>query len=132
MALADEGCTVRFLVRDRDAKFTAAFDEVVHSEGTRVIRRHPSGRPGPRRTRQRWVRIVRRECLDWILILGCRHLERVLRTHVTHYNVHRPHRALAQNPPLGEPRPTSKSRIAQDVRRRDRLGGLLHEYALAA
>ncbi|TMK73522.1 MAG: transposase [Actinobacteria bacterium] len=62
-----------------------------------------------------------------------RHLERVLQTYVAHYNEHRPHRALAsQRPPLGEPRPAPKPLLPLDVRRRDRLGGLLHEYELAA
>jgi putative transposase len=130
MALVDEGREVRFLVRDRDAKFTAAFDEVFRSEGIRVIRT-PVRAPKAKAHAERWIRSARRECLDWILILGRGHLERVLRTYVAH-NEHRPHRALAQRPPLGEPRAAPEPPVRLDVRRRDRLGGLLHEYELAA
>jgi putative transposase len=74
------------------------------------------------------VRSVRRECLDWLLIVSRKHLERVLREYVLHYNAHRPHRALEQRPPLGKPpRPRSTVPTELRVRRRDRLGGLLHE-----
>jgi putative transposase len=75
------------------------------------------------------VRTVRTECLDWLLILGRRHLERVLRTYVQHYNRERPHRGLALQPP--EPLRLRRS-PGGDVERRDRLGGLVHEYYKAA
>ena len=80
---------------------------------------------------ERFVRTVRAECLDWLLILGPRQLERVMRVFVEHYNAERPHRALGRCPPARvEPTPPRPSGAA--VKRRDRLGGLLHEYYLAA
>ena len=89
----------------------------------------PEGENGARRA---WVRSVRRECLEWLLIFNRRHLERVLRTYLEHYNGHRPHRALAQHPPLARARPAPDRGAPLDVHRRNRLGGLLHEYQLAA
>jgi putative transposase len=78
---------------------------------------------------ERFVRTVRAECLDWLLILNRRHLERVLRVYVHHYNRERPHRALELRPP--EPRAHARS-AAGEIHRRDRLGGLIHEYYKAA
>jgi putative transposase len=76
---------------------------------------------------------VRRECLDRILIVNRRHLERVLPVYIRHYNEHRPHRSLDQRPPIEEPPPGSATDVALDhVRRRDLLGGLIHEYKIAA
>ena len=89
---------MRFLIHDRDSKFSAAFDEVFRSEGIKVIRT-PIRAPQANAYAERFVRTVRAECLDWLLILGRRHLEHVLRTYVTHYNRERPHRALALVPP---------------------------------
>ena len=86
-------------------------------------------RPDLRSTHaERWVGTVRREWLDWILVLGRRHLEAVLREYVAHYNAHRPHRALGCEPPT----PSQSRSSLRRHRRRDRLGGLIHEYALAA
>jgi transposase InsO family protein len=79
---------------------------------------------------ERFVRTVRGECLDWILILGRRHLERTLRIYTTHYNRERPHRALALRSP--EPANGGIQHIAGEIERRDRLGGLIHEYHRAA
>ena len=82
---------------------------------------------------ERWVGTVRRECLDWILIVSRRHLEQVLRVYVDHYNSHRPHRALGLTPPTPERRLRLVSPASPDhIHRRDRLGGLIHEYAAAA
>src|SRR5712691_3768656 len=81
---------------------------------------------------ERWVGSARRECLDRILIVSQRHLERVLHEYVAHHNTHRPHRALSQQPPLPKPIPIPAPPLEARVRRRDRLGGLLHEYELAA
>ena len=121
---------VRFLIHDRDSKFSAAFDGVFRSEGIRVIRT-PFRAPRANAHAERFVRTARAECLDWLLILGPRHLERVLRVFVEHYNRERPHRALGRCPPVPiEPRPHSLARAP--VKRRDRLGGLLHEYYRAA
>jgi putative transposase len=79
---------------------------------------------------ERFIRTVRAECLDWLLILSRRHLERVLRVYVDHYNTERPHRVLGRVPPLATQPPTPPPQAA--IERRDRLGGLLHEYHLAA
>ncbi len=123
---------IRFLIHDRDSKFTAAFDEVFRTEGIRTIRT-PVRAPRANAFVERWIGTVRRECLDRILIVNRRHLERVLPVYIRHYNEHRPHRSLDQQPPLGEPPPESKAVVALDrVRRRDALGGLIHEYKAAA
>ena len=129
LAVTGRDAPLRFLIRDRDAKFAGPFDAVFASEGVRVIRT-PARSPKANAFAERWVRTVRSECLDWLLILNRRHLERVLRVYVDHYNQARPHRGL------GLVMPTDRSRRAQldivpDVRRRDRLGGLLHEYEAA-
>jgi putative transposase len=122
---------IRFLIHDRDSKFTAAFDEVFRSDGIRTIRT-PVHAPRANAFIERWIGTVRRECLDRILIVNRRHLERVLPVYIRHYNEHRPHRSLHQQPPLGEP-PESEPVVALDrVRRRDVLGGLIHEYTAAA
>ena len=136
MQLDDTGLRPLFLVRDRDSKFTRDFDEVFRSQGIRVIKA-PVRAPKARAHAERWVGTARRECLDRLLILGRRHLQHVLAAYVAHYNEHRPHRALAQRPPLRTPPPSEKQPIAgvinlDRVRRRDLLGGLLHEYQLAA
>jgi transposase InsO family protein len=136
MQLDDEDRRPRFLVRDRDSKFTREFDEVFRSEGIRVIKA-PVRAPKARAHAERWVGSVRRECLDRLLILGRRHLQQVLAAYVAHYNEHRPHRALGQLPPLNLPPPLDDGRAAEvidleRVRRRHVLGGLIHEYELAA
>jgi hypothetical protein len=104
MQLDDEEVRPRFLVRDRDSKFTREFDEVFRSEGIRVIKA-PVRAPKARAHAERWVGGVRRECLDRLLILGRRHLKHVLIAYVRHFNEHRPHRALGQRPPLGDEQP---------------------------
>jgi len=131
MSLAEQEERTRFLIRDRDRKFTAAFDEVFRSEGISVIRA-PIAAPRAKAHAERWVGSARRECLDRTLILSRTHLERVLREYVAYYNTHRPHRTLEQRPPLLKPPPVSAHDREWHVRRRDRLGGLLHEYELAA
>jgi putative transposase len=104
---------------------------VFRSEGARVIRT-PIQAPNANAHAERWVRTVRDECLDWLLIFGRRQLERVLRTYVEHYNRQRPHRALDlhASDSIGSLVPPPRTRPT--VRRRDRPGGLLHEYELAA
>jgi putative transposase len=103
MNLDDQAEGLKFLIRDRDTKFTA----------------------------ERWISSARRECLDRMLITGERHLRLVLSEYADHYNVHRPHRTLCQSPPAGRERPPA---IGPNVRvlRRDRLGGLIREYAQVA
>jgi transposase InsO family protein len=123
---------IRFLIHDRDSKFTEAFDEVFRSDGIRTIRT-PVRAPRANAFIERWIGTVRRECLDRILIVNRRHLERVLPVYIRHYNEHRPHRSLHQQPPLGESPPESEAIVALDrVRRRDLLGGPIHEYKAAA
>jgi putative transposase len=136
MRLDDEGVCKRFLIRDRDSKFAASFDEVFRVEGIRVIKA-PVRAPRARAHAERWVESLRRECLDRLLILGRRHLERVVHVYAQHYNGHRPHRSLDQRPPLAnpppiEPAPSNEPPQLDRLRRHDRLGGLLHEYELAA
>jgi putative transposase len=98
----------------------------------RVIRA-PVAAPKAKAHAERWVGSVRRECLDRLLIVSRKHLERVLRDYVEHYNTHRPHRALEQRPPLANPPPVPpRGDALRRLRRRDRLGGLVHEYELAA
>jgi putative transposase len=100
MALEDRAGRFRFLLRDRDAKFTAAFDTVVAADGIRVLIT-----PRANAYAERWVGTVRREVLDRMLIVGCRQLRSVLAEYVDHYNGRRPHRALEQAPPLGPGEP---------------------------
>ena len=126
----DARAPVRFLVRDRDQKFSRSFDEVFKTEGAKVILT-PVRSPKANAFAERWVRTVRAELLDWTLVLGRRHLDRALGTYVEHYNSHRPHRGLdlaSPNAPLLHP---SAART-EDVRRRDVLSGLIHEYHAAA
>jgi len=92
---------VRFLIRDRDSKYSGPFDEVFRSEGIRTVKT-PVRAPKANAIAERFVRTVRSECLDWLLILSRRHLERVLRIYVDHYNTQRPHRALELCPPEPE------------------------------
>jgi len=128
--LQEQQAQFRFLIRDRDAKFTRSFDAVFTSEGIRVVKT-PVRAPKANAFAERFVGTVRRECLDWLLILNRRHLEHVLRVFVDHYNTRRPHRSLELIPPepIDRHQPASSSR---DVKRRDRLGGLIHEYRYAA
>ncbi len=128
MQLGDEH-PFRFLVHDRDTKFSRAFDEVFRTEGIKVIRT-PVQAPNANAYAERWVRTVRSDCLDRILILGRHHLEHVLRVYRRHYNEHRPHRALDLLPPNGRD-PTPPTATDKDIRRRDLLGGLIHEYEAA-
>jgi len=120
----------RFVIRDRDTKFTAAFDAVFAAEGIEVLRT-PVRAPQANAYAERWVGTVRREVLDRMLIFGRRQLLSVLAEYAEHYNVHRPHRALGQAPPLG-PGESAVVVPAGSVARRDRLGGLIHEYAQVA
>jgi putative transposase len=120
----------RLLIHDRDSKFSGGFDEIFRSERVRVIST-PVRAPNANAYAERWVRTVRADCLDQLLIVGRRHLERVLRVYVRHYNAHRPHRALGLAPP---DRSTPVELVEFPVRatRRDLLGGTIHEYQAAA
>jgi len=122
----------RYLIRDRDSKFTRDFDAVFASEGIRIIKT-PVRAPKANATAERFVRTVRAECLDWLLIVNRRHRARVLRVFADHYNSHRPHRSLDLKPPDPASRKLRVRHLPTSaVERRDRLGGLLHEYGAAA
>jgi transposase InsO family protein len=128
LVLWEEARGLSFVVRDRDAKFTRSFDDVFRSQNAEVLLT-PVQAPNANAHAERWVRTVRAECLDWLLIVGRGHLEQVLRVYAAHYNAHRPHRSLGLDPPD----PPADLRAVGDagsnrVRRRDLLGGLLHEY----
>jgi transposase InsO family protein len=120
----------RFLLRDRDTKFTAGFDTIFAAEGIEALWT-PVRAPQANAYAERWVGTVRREVLDRMLIFGCRQLRSVLAEYADHYNVHRPHRGLGQLPPLGPGEPAVVVSAGRVVRR-DRLGGLIHEYVQAA
>jgi transposase InsO family protein len=119
----------RFLLRDRDAKFTAAFDTVFTAAGIDVLKTPPQA-PRANAFAERWVGTVRRECTDRMLIVGERHLTSVLAEYTEHYNGHRPHRSLDQRPP--NPPPQVVDLTAVRVQRRPILGGLINEYEQAA
>jgi transposase InsO family protein len=134
MNLDDRGAQCRFLIHDRDSKFSRAFDAVFSSNGTRVIRTQVRA-PNANAHIERWVGSVRRECLDRLLVFNRRQLERILRAYVRHYNVQRPHRALAlsaPDPPAISSMRAQSASCAIAIRRRDLLGGLIHEYEAAA
>jgi transposase InsO family protein len=122
---------VRFLLRDRDAKFSGPFDAVLRAEGVRVIRT-PIRAPRANAFAERFVRTVRQECLDHLLIYGRRHLERVLGAYLAHYLAERPHRGLHLAVPAGNRTPRVFGAAHTPVERRDVLGGLIHEYRRAA
>ncbi len=126
MNLGDHADSFKFLIRDPDAKFTAAFDTVLTAAGVRIIRT-PVRAPRANAIAERWIASARRECLDRMLITGERRLRLVLDEYAGHYSTHRPHRALGRSPPAGRPHQPA---LGADVRvlRRDRLGGLIHEY----
>ncbi|MGZ4315296.1 MAG: integrase core domain-containing protein [Gaiellaceae bacterium] len=122
----------RFLIRDRDSKFARDFDAVFASEGIQIIKT-PVRAPKANATAERFVRTARAECLDWLLIVNRRHLERVLRVSLGHYNSHRPHRSLNLKPPdLAAHKLRVLDPSSAFVERHDRLGGLIHEYRAAA
>jgi hypothetical protein len=130
--LSERAEPIRFLVRDHDRKFTGGFDAVFEAETIRIIRT-PVQVPEANGIAERFVRTIRSECLDWLLIFNVRHLERVVTLFIDHYNGHRPHRALGLTPPNGRaPTEILKRAPPMEVTRRDRLGGLLHEYGRAA
>jgi putative transposase len=130
MDLDEHAETIKFLVRDRDSKFVAAFDAVFHSVGIRAIET-PVRAPRANAIMERWIGSCRREMLDRTLIWNLPHLRRILAEYEDHYNRHRPHRTLQQASPLRRlPEPANLDQFK--VQRRDRLGGIIHEYAQVA
>jgi putative transposase len=131
--LADHVTAIKFLIRDRDTKFTASFDAVFAADAVRAIRTSVQA-PRANAICERVIGTIRRDCLDRMLILGRRHLEAVLAEYVEHYNAHRPHRTLGQcapSPVDSPPVPIGDVDLDR-LRRTDRLGGLIHEYRIAA
>lgn len=130
MNLEEHADRFKLLIRDRDAKFAAAFDAVFTATGVRIIKA-PVQAPRANAIAERWIASARRECLDLMLITSERHLRLVLSEYIDHYNRHRPHRTLRQNPPAGRIHPPG---VVTGIRvvRQDRLGGLIHEYAQVA
>jgi transposase InsO family protein len=128
MALDQRAAGLRFLLRDRDAKFTAVFDAVFACAGIDVIKTPPQA-PRANSLAERWVGTVGRECTDQMLIAGERHVTAVLAEYTRHYNGHRPHRSLGQRPP--NPPATVVDLNAARIQRRPILGGLINEYSQA-
>jgi len=136
MTLDDAGRNFKFLVRDRDSKFTRPFDAVFAGAGIRVLRTPPQA-PRANAFAERWIGTARRECLDRLLIINQRHLIAIVDEYMAHYNTHRPHQSLNQVCPLPRPRPAPRRLVAdhgppQPVERKEVLGGLIHEYRHAA
>jgi len=126
--LEDAGRRFRFLIRDRDTKFTKSFDEVFTSIGVENIRT-PVRSPRANAYAERFVRSIRQECLDHLLVVSRRHLESALDEYVRHYNQARPHRGLKLEQPISRPETVIHG---GPVTRRDILGGVIHEYEQAA
>ncbi|CAM5242252.1 hypothetical protein SALBM311S_08319 [Streptomyces alboniger] len=134
MDLEDAGCRARFMIRDRNGKYPALFDTVLEDAGIEVVL---GGIRMPRMNAlmERWVQTCRRELLDRTLVWNQRHLLHALREFEQHYNSHRPHRGIAGARPLHAVPPpiTDSEQLTHlDIRRRDHLGGTLHEYRHAA
>ena len=125
--LQESGASPRFLIHDRDAKFPPAFDAVFAAEGVKIVRT-PYRTPVANAYAERWVRSVRGECLDRLLIVNEAHLRQILAGYVGHYNQARPHQGLDQQTPI----PFARCDPRSPVRRRDVLGGLIHEYSREA
>jgi transposase InsO family protein len=132
MDLDEHAHRFRFLIRDRDSKFTAAFNVVFAAAGIEAVKIPPRA-PKANAYAERWVRTVRTECLDWILVWNRRHLEHVLTQYVAHYNTARPHRGINLDVPVppAQPTPAATGNI-RHIERVDVLGGLVHEYRRAA
>ncbi|MDQ3763533.1 MAG: transposase [Actinomycetota bacterium] len=128
--LGDRAAQFKFLIRDRDSKFTDVFDAVFAREAIRILRT-PVRAPRANAIAERGIGTLRRELLGRMLILNQRHLETVLAKYVAHFNDHRPHRTLHQAALL-HPLPPPASPSPLRLRRHDRLGGLIHEYAQVA
>jgi transposase InsO family protein len=121
--LQDQGKQIRFLIRDRDAKCADSFDMVFAAVGVEIVRT-PFRAPKANAFAERWIRSARNGCLDRLLILNAAHLRRVMKAYIEHYNEARPHQGIEQRCPI----PIEHARREGVVRRRDVLGGIIHEY----
>jgi transposase InsO family protein len=125
----ERAARLKFLIRDRDSEFTMAFDQVLASNGARIIKT-PARSPRANSYAERYVGTLRRECLDHLLIHGERHLRRMLAEYARHYNEHRPHQPREQRPPLHEPgQPID---MTARIKRTHVIHGLINEYRRAA
>ena len=133
MNLGERAARFRFLIRDRAGQFTSAFDAVLAGAGIEAVKIPPRS-PRANAYAERWVRTVRAECTDWILIVGERHLGAVLDGYVSHYHQHRPHRARNLRPPDGGDNTMAPvtGLTTAGIRRRRVLGGLINECERAA
>ena len=129
MDLGERAGHFKFLVRDRDTKFTTAFDEVLTGNGPRIIKT-PVRSPRATSFAERYVGTLRRECLDQLLIYGEQHLRRTLTEYARHYNEHRPHQSREQRPPLHEPGQAVD--VTARIKRTHVVQGLISEYRRAA
>jgi putative transposase len=133
MDLADQAQAVKFLIRNRDTKFTTSFDAFFAADGARILK-CPVLAPRANAICERVIGTIRRGCLGRMLILGRRHLDAVLAEYVEHDNSHRPHWSLSQRSPSAPdslPAPSYGINPARE-RRTDHLGGLVHEYRMVA
>jgi putative transposase len=128
MDLGERG-RFKFLIRDRDSKFTCAFDEVFAGNGMRIIKT-PIRSPRANSFAERYVGTLRRECLDHLVIHGEQHLRHILAEYAQHYNDHRPHQSREQRPPLHEPGQAID--VTARIKRRQAVQGLISEYRRAA
>ena len=128
MDVGERATRFRFLIRDRDSKFTAAFDDVLAGAGVRIIKT-PVRSPRANSFAERYIGTLRRECLDHLLIHGERHLRQILAEYARHYNEHRPHQSREQRPPLHEP--GQRIDMTARIRRRQVVHGLINEYRRA-
>lgn len=121
----NERLPIRCLIHDRDAKFTSSFNTVFHSEGIETVLT-PFRSPKANAFAERWVRTVREECLDHLLIISVGHLRRVMAEYIEYYNHHRPHQAIGQSIPI----PLTERKVANGdyICRREVLGGIIHDY----
>jgi len=129
MDLGERAGQFKFLIRDRDSKFTSAFDQVLAGNGVRIIKT-PVRSPRANSFAERYVRTLRRECLDHLLIYGEQHLRQILTEYAQHYNDHRPHQSREQRPPLYEP--SQPIDVTARIKRRQAVQGLISEYRRAA
>jgi putative transposase len=128
MDVGERATRFRFLIRDRDSKFTAAFDDVLAGAGVRIIKT-PVRSPRANSFAERYIGTLRRECLDHLLIHGERHLRQILAEYARHYNEHRPHQSREQRPPSHEP--GQRIDMTARIRRRQVVHGLINEYRRA-